>query len=276
VSRIAQTFTNLRLKGQKALIPYVSCGDPSLEFTEQLVLKLVEAGADLVELGVPYSDPVADGPTIQKASQRALAGGITLEKIFQLAARLRSRMETPLILMTYYNPIYRFGLERFVSRAQEAGIDGLIVPDLPPEEARILKQITDPAEIDLIFLAAPTSTAERMEKIAALARGFIYCVSVTGVTGSRENIASGLEAFLAQIRSHTDLPLAVGFGIKSPETAGKAAAIADGVIVGSSLIERIEENLPLVKDEPERVINEVCAYLASLKKAMGNTHFAMN
>lgn len=268
MSRIAQTFTDLRLKGQKALIPYFCCGDPSLEFTEQLVLKLAECGADLVELGVPFSDPAADGPTIQKASQRALAGGITLEKVLQLAARLRSRTEIPLILMSYYNPIYRFGLERFVSRAKEAGIDGLIVPDLPPEETGILQESTDPAEIDLILLAAPTSTAERMKRIAALARGFIYCVSVTGVTGSREKLASGLEAFLAQMRSHTDLPLAVGFGIKSPETAGQAAAVADGVVTGSSLIERIEEALHLVKDEPERVINEVCDHFASLKKAI--------
>jgi len=268
MSRISETFHNLKLEGQKALIPYISCGDPSLEFTEKLVLKLAETGVDLIELGVPYSDPVADGPTIQKASQRALAGGISLEKIFGLAASVRSRIQTPLILMTYYNPIYRYGVEQFVARALRAGIDGLIVPDFPPEEAGTLKEMTDWAKIDLIFLASPTSTDQRLEKISALARGFIYCVSVTGVTGSRDNIASGLDVFLKRVRSHTDLPLAVGFGISSTETARQVARIADGVIVGSAIIERVEKNLDLINKSSETVINEVCSYVASLKHAI--------
>lgn len=268
MSRISETFHNLKLQGQKAFIPYVSCGDPSLEFTEKLVLKLAESAADLIELGVPYSDPVADGPTIQKASQRALTGGISLDKIFTLAASLSSRIPTPLMLMTYYNPIYRYGLEEFVARSLLAGVDGLIVPDLPPEEAGALKEFTDRAKIDLIFLAAPTSTDQRLKKISSLARGFIYCVAVTGVTGSRENIASGLDTFLQRVRSQTDLPLAVGFGVSSPETANQVAKVADGVIVGSSIIERIEDNLALLKKSPEQVIDEVCAYAASLKKAI--------
>ncbi|MEW6661389.1 MAG: tryptophan synthase subunit alpha [Bacillota bacterium] len=268
MSKITQTFKNLKLKGQKALIPYVSCGDPSLEFTEKLVLKLADAGADIIELGIPYSDPVADGPTIQKAAQRALAGGISLEKIFGLVASLRERIQTPLILMTYFNPIYRYGLEKFVFRALQARVDGIIVPDLPPEEAGTLKEITNSANMDLIFLVAPTSTDHRMKKIGVLASGFIYCVSVTGVTGSRENIASGLDTFLKRVRSHTDLPLAVGFGISSPETARQAAQVADGVIVGSSIIELIEKNLDLINSAPEIVIDEVCSYVASLKKAI--------
>lgn len=257
-------------------MPYVSCGDPNLSFTEKLVLKLAGggdaaiAGADLIELGVPYSDPVADGPTIQKASQRALTGGVTLEKIFEMAARLRAKTPIPLIMMTYYNPIYRFGPEKFISKAQEAGVDGLIIPDLPPEEAGELKQIMDRANMDLIFLIAPTTTAERLKKIAARAGGFIYCVSVTGVTGSRKNISEGLAPFLAGIREHTTLPLAVGFGISSPETAAEVARMADGVIVGSSLIEVIEKNLDLVESEPEKVINEVYSYVLTLKKAVSD------
>ena len=269
-SKIEQKFNELKLLGKKALIPYLSCGDPTLEFTEKLVLRLERAGADLIELGIPYSDPVADGPTIQKASQRALAGGITLNKIFRLAARIRPQVKCPLIFMAYYNSVYRCGRERFVSEAAEAGIDGLIVPDLPPEEAAELKQVTDCSGLDLIFLAAPTSTKQRVQKIARLARGFVYCVSVTGVTGSREDIGAGLEEFLARIRAETALPLAVGFGISGPETARRAAEFADGIIVGSSLIERIEKNISLVSDEPGKVIGEVCSFLAGLRAALGN------
>jgi len=268
VNKLAQTFHNLKIKEQKALIPYVCCGDPSLEFTEKLVLQLAEAGADVIELGIPYSDPVADGPIIEKAAQRALAGGISLEKIFGLAATLGEKIPTPLVLMTYFNPIYRYGAGKFVRRAREAGVAGLIVPDLPPEESGILRQLTQEANMDLIFFAAPTSTPERLQKIAALAGGFIYCVSVTGVTGKRDHVAAGLDDFLQRVRSITDLPLAVGFGISSPATAHQAARQADGVIVGSSLIELIEKNLALISTTPETVIEEVCIYTASIKTAI--------
>lgn len=267
-SRIAKRFRELKSYGKKALIPYISCGDPSLQFTEKLVLELQRAGADMIELGIPYSDPVADGPTIQKASQRALAGGVTIDKIFNLVYRVRLEVKIPLIFMTYYNSVFRYGLERFVSKAAEAGIDGLIVPDLPPEEAKDLKELTDQYNLDLIFLAAPTSTAHRLKKIAALARGFVYCVSVTGVTGSRKEFDRSLENFLANMRVETSLPLAVGFGISGPETAKRAAAYADGIIVGSSLIERIEQNLDLVSSNPKHVVDEVCAYLRSLREAI--------
>lgn len=269
--RIAKTFLDLQSRGRKALIPYLSCGDPTLEFTESLALRLPEAGADLIELGIPYSDPVADGPTIQKASQRALAGGATLEKIFELAGGIRAKSRVPLVFMTYYNPIYRYGQERFIARAVRAGIDGFIVPDLPPEEAVTLKQITDSLETDLIFLAAPTSTTQRLEMIARLARGFVYCVSVTGVTGSRSDFAQDLESFISRVRAVTSFPLAVGFGISGPITAARAARAADGVIVGSSLIERIEDSLDLVADQPQQVVQEVCQYLKSLREAIDKT-----
>ena len=267
MNKLGQTFHALKLKGQKALIPYVCCGDPSLEFSEKLVLRLAEAGADVIELGIPYSDPVADGPIIERAAQRALAGGISLEKIFGLAAALGGEIPTPLVLMTYFNPIYRYGAEKFVCRAREAGVAGLIVPDLPPEESGVLGQLTHKANMDLIFFAAPTSTPERLQKIAALAAGFIYCVSVTGVTGKRDQVAAGLDVFLQRVRSFTDLPLAVGFGISSPATAYQAARQADGVIVGSSLIEIVEKNLALISSTPETVIEEVCTYAATIKIA---------
>lgn len=268
MSRISTVFSQLQIAGKKALVPYVSCGDPSLEFTKELVLGMARQGADLIELGIPYSDPVADGPTIQEASQRALAAGATLEKIFGLVADLRRKTQIPLLFMTYYNPIYRFGLEKFVRLSAQAGVDGFIVPDLPVEEAGLLREISDSHGVDLIFLVAPTSTAERMAKIARVARGFIYCVSVTGVTGSRSQMAGGLEEFLGRIRRETSLPLAVGFGISGPETAAQVGALADGIIVGSSVIERIAQNLDLIPTEPEKVVQEVCRYLASLRAAL--------
>lgn len=268
MSRITQTFQELGAKGEKALIPYVSCGDPSIEFTEKLVLKLSKAGADLLELGIPYSDPVADGPTIQKASQRALAAGVKLERILQMAASLRGKIQTPLILMTYFNVIYRYGLKQFVDRSLQAGIDGVIVPDLPPEEAGVFKRLMDEVDLDLIFLAAPTSTERRLKKIASLARGFLYCVSVTGVTGSREKINADLATFIERVRLYTDLPLAVGFGIANPLMARQVAQMAEGVIVGSSIIERLEANLALINEQPDVVIEEICAYVTELKKAI--------
>ncbi len=268
MSRISQTFAILKANGDKALIPYISCGDPSLEFTEKLACSLEKAGADLLELGVPYSDPVADGPTIQKASQRALAQGVTLEKIFHLATRLRTQIKIPQILMTYYNPIYCYGLEKFAADASRAGVDGIIVPDLPLEEAGAFKKYTDAYNLDLIFIVAPTTTAERLERIAAAARGFLYCISVLGVTGSRGELPKSLEEFMTGIRSYTELPLAVGFGVSTPEMARRVAQTADGVIVGSSLIERIEKNMPVIPKEPEKVIGEISSYLNNLKYGM--------
>ncbi len=266
MNRIDGVFAVLRKKGKKALIPYVACGDPDIKFTEKLVSVLADSGADMVELGIPYSDPVADGPTIQKASVRALKGGVTLENIFALAGRLRKKVDIPLIIMTYYNPVYVMGAENFVKKAAAAGVDGLIIPDLPLEEAYQLKTLADNNGINLIFLVAPTSTKERIQKISHVARGFIYCVSVAGVTGARQKVSNSLEGFLNRIRTQTSLPLVVGFGISSPDTAQKAAQHADGVIVGSALIERIEKNI----NDSRHALKTASDFIRELKKAIAN------
>jgi len=264
LNRINQVFDKLRQKGQKALIPYLSCGYPSLEFTEKAVPVLAKTGADLIELGVPYSDPVADGPTIQRASIKALSGGVTLEKIFSMAGRLRSKTDVPLIMMTYYNPVYVTGVETFIEKAVKNGIDGLIIPDLPVEEAGYLHKIMEGKHINSIFLVAPTSTAARIKQIAYLCRGFIYCVSVTGVTGARAIISDRLEGFITNIRRQTNLPVAVGFGISGPDTARQAARYADGVIVGSALIEKIEEGIAESGDFTQ-AIDAASAFIGDIK-----------
>jgi tryptophan synthase alpha chain len=268
VNRIDKVFGQLRQEGKKVLIPYVSCGDPHLKFTEELVLGLAENGADLIELGVPYSDPVADGPTIQKASTRALAEGVTLEKIFSLVERLREKTSIPLIMMTYYNPVYVKGVENFLKRAGEAGIDGLIIPDLPVEESENLKDVAENYGLNLIFLVAPTSTPERIKKIVNMARGFIYCVSVTGITGARKELGGELASFLKVVQAHTSLPLAVGFGISGPDMARKAAGLADGIIVGSALIERIEKNIEHNGFNYGKALEEAITFVGDLKTAI--------
>ncbi|MEW6624494.1 MAG: tryptophan synthase subunit alpha [Bacillota bacterium] len=268
VNRIDRTFNTLRKKKQKALIPYVSCGYPTLEFTEQLVPLLADSGADLIELGVPYSDPVADGPVIQKASTLALAGGVTLEKIFLLAGHIREKTEVPLIMMTYYNPIYVTGVINFIKKAASVGIDGLIIPDLPLEEAGYLKEVADSNGMNLIFLVAPTSTPGRIKNIADLSRGYIYCVSVTGVTGSRQIIPEGLESLLNRVRLQTQLPLAVGFGVSGPAMAREMAKHADGVIVGSALIEIIEESLQKAHGDNRYALESALSFIRSLREAI--------
>lgn len=245
MKRLDNVFANLKRENRKALIPYVSCGDPSLAFTEELVYRLANNGADLIELGIPYSDPVADGPTIQRASQRALQGGVIIDAIFGMVERLRGVTEVPLILMTYYNPIYVKGIESFIKRASEVGIDGLIIPDLPIEEGEKLQKIAEGYGLDIIFLVAPTSTPDRIKRIAEKSKGFIYCVGVTGTTGAGQKMSNRLEGIIQEIKSHTDIPIAVGFGISDGKTARESARNADGVIVGSALIEKIEEALKI-------------------------------
>jgi tryptophan synthase alpha chain len=266
MNRIDAVFNDLRKSQGKAVIPYVTCGYPSLDFTKELISVLAEAGADLIEIGVPYSDPVADGPTIQKASARALTAGITLDKIFRLVEEIRGKCQVPLIMMTYYNPIYVTGVENFIKKAAAAGVDGLIIPDLPVEEAGHLSEVAERSGLRTIFLVAPTSTSERIEKIAGISRGFIYCVSVTGVTGARKEVSEGLEDFLKRIRLSTELPLAVGFGISGPETARQAAEYADGVIVGSALIQKIEENV--AGEDYSKALQEAAAFIKELKGAV--------
>jgi tryptophan synthase alpha chain len=238
--RIANTFERLHRAGRTALMPYLPMGYPEQVSALALVPALVEAGADLIELGVPFSDPLADGATIQAATQQALVNGMTLSRCLEQAAALRARgVQTPFILMGYYNPILQMGLEPFARRAADAGIDGLIVPDLPPEEADALQGALQSQQIALVFLLAPTRDDERIQLVARRTAGFLYLVSLTGVTGARDRLPQDLESFVARARAATGLPLAVGFGISAPDQAARVGRIADGVIVGSALVRAI-------------------------------------
>jgi tryptophan synthase alpha chain len=240
MSQITGTFEELRRAGRKALMPYLTLGYPHRESALELVPALVEGGADLIELGVPFSDPLADGATIQAASQRALSNGMTLALCLDQVAELRGRgVSVPLVLMGYYNPILQMGIESFARRARGAGVDGAIVPDLPPEEADSLQDMLRGHEIDLIFLLAPTSDQERVEQVIARSSGFLYLVSLIGVTGARERLPLDLEEFVVRVRAASDLPIAVGFGIGTPAQARRVAGVADGVIVGSALIRAV-------------------------------------
>lgn len=252
MSRIEATFETLLNRRSKALIPYITAGDPDIETTKRLVEAMEQNGADIIELGVPFSDPLADGTTIQRASQRALQRGIDLATILKAVAEIRRESSIPLVLMTYYNPVLRYGIERFVHQASGAGVDGVILPDLPPEEAEEFLELAKPRDFDLIFLVAPTSTPERIRLVDQYSSGFIYCVSLTGVTGARGEIYRGLSDFIKGVRAHTDKPLAIGFGISTPKQAGEVARIADGVIVGSAIVDLIERTRD-IKDGLKRV-----------------------
>jgi len=240
MNRIAATFNGLRATGRTALMPYLTMGYPQQESALTLVPALVRAGADLVELGVPFSDPLADGATIQAAAQRALANGMTLSHCLEQAVTLRTQgVAVPFVLMGYYNPIFQMGLERFAQRAAASGVDGAIVPDLPPEESEPLHSALRTQGIALIFLLAPSEDDERIQLVARRTDGFLYLVSLAGVTGARDQLPADLGAFVARARAAIDLPLAVGFGISTPDHAARVARVADGVIVGSALVKAI-------------------------------------
>ncbi len=241
MSRITSVFT----PGYKALIAYLTVGYPSLAMTYEVANVLADNGCDIIELGIPFSDPLADGATIQKASYHALQQGITPQICLAAANQLRQKIATPLVFMSYYNPILSFGLEAFCQASAKAGIDGLIIPDLPPEEGAELEASTRKFNLDLIYLLAPTSTEERISLVAKKSCGFIYLVSLTGVTGARQTLPPELEDFVNRVRQRTRKPLCVGFGVANPEQAGRAARIADGVIVGSRLIQLIDEDATL-------------------------------
>ena len=263
MNRIEQKFTELRAKNQPALILYLTAGDPNLDTTEKLILTLEQAGTDIIELGVPFSDPMADGPTIQSASERALKNYFTLNDLFALVERIRSRSQIPILLFSYYNPIFKFGEERAVSLAQEAGIDGILVVDLPPEESENLRQLCADYGLSLVHLATPTSTPERLKLIAQASSGFIYYVSVTGVTGAREQLPEDIKEHINLVKSFTNLPVAVGFGISKPEQAGELGKIADGVVVGSALVKLIEESA-----RSQELFDRVEKFVRSLKSEL--------
>lgn len=241
MSRIASVFR----PGHKALIAYLTVGYPDIETTCEVASILSNEGCDLIELGIPFSDPIADGVTIQKASHQALQQGITPQACLEVASQLHHKITTPLVFMSYYNPVLNSGLEAFCRASVKAGIDGLIIPDLPPEEGAELEAITRRLKLDLIYLLAPSSTEERLSLVAEKSRGFIYLVSVTGVTGARQTLPPDLEDFVKRVRQKTHQPLCIGFGISNPEQARRAAKVADGIIVGSRLIQLIEEDATL-------------------------------
>jgi tryptophan synthase alpha chain len=240
-SRLDATFAALRARRERALVAYITAGDPSLAITRRLVGEAARRGADVVELGIPFSDPLADGPVIQRATQRALAAGVTLPRVLELVREMRGEVSAPLVFLTYYNPILAFGLKAFCRTSVEAGIDGVIVADLPPEEAAPLRTEAVAAGLDLIHLVAPTSTPERMRKIARASEGFIYLVSLTGVTGERAALAPELSQQLRALRAITTKPVCVGFGIGTPEQAALVGRVADGVIVGSAIVRLVEQ-----------------------------------
>ncbi|HEY3067302.1 MAG TPA: tryptophan synthase subunit alpha [Methylomirabilota bacterium] len=260
MSRLDTTFERLRAAGERALVAYFTAGDPSLAATARLVLEAERQGADVIELGVPFSDPLADGPVIQRAATRALAAGTSLARVLETVATLRPELRAPVALMTYYNPVLAFGLKAFARAAVEAGVDGVIVVDLPPEEAGPLAAEAEAAGLDLVHLVAPTSTPARVRLIARRSRGFIYVVSLTGITGERQAVSAELAAQVRALRLVTTKPLCVGFGISTPEQAATVGRLADGVAVGSALVRLVEEG-----DGEGAMVEKVGKFIAALK-----------
>lgn len=240
MSRIARTFARLKAKGRRGFIPFITAGDPDLETTYKLLIELTDAGATLIELGVPFSDPVADGPVIQRASERALSQSFGLEEILNLVTRFREQSQVPLILFSYFNPLLQFGPERLSREAARAGVDGLLVTDLVPEEAEEFSATLRAQSLDVIFLVAPTSTDERLRLVAERATGFIYAVSRAGVTGARDDLSREAETLVARVRRFSNLPVAVGFGISSAAQVREVWRYADAAVVGSAIVAEIE------------------------------------
>ncbi len=260
---ITKKFKELKRRGKKALIPFITAGDPSLTVTEKLVYTLEESGADLIELGIPFSDPMADGPVIQAASERALKNKVTLWDVLSLVSRIRKKSQVPLLLMGYYNPIFVMGLERFAVKAGQAGVDAVLIVDLPPEEAGDLRKELKKNKIDLVHLLAPTSDEERIKKAVRSASGFIYYVSLTGITGARLTVSDEIRQQIEKIRQSTALPVAVGFGISKPEQARHIADGADGVVVGSALVRIIAS-----EGKKASLFPKAGRFISSLRKAI--------
>jgi tryptophan synthase alpha chain len=249
MSRIADTFQRLRAEGRGGLITYVTAGDPTLQRTGEILRALDRSGADLLEVGVPFSDPLADGPVIQRASERALAAGTTLDGVLRMVAGVRPAISAPIVLFSYANPIHRMGFAAFAARAADAGVDGVLTLDLPVEESDPLRRVLVAAGLDVIFLLSPTTTLDRMRRAGELGTGFLYAISRMGVTGARDTIATGVSALVQRIRSVSDLPVAVGFGLSRPEHVREVGAVADAAVVGSALVSVIAE----AGDTPELV-----------------------
>jgi len=242
MTRIDKKFEELRATNRKAFIPYITAGDPNLKTTTDLILALDRAGADIIEVGVPFSDPIADGPVIQRATERALAAHTTLRDVLRLGPEIRKTSQVPILIMSYYNPLLHYGLSKFARDAAEAGFDGILATDLPIEESGTLLAASTEAGLNTIFLVAPTSSPERIRKIAQTSTGFLYAVSRTGVTGERQELSTELRDFLKTLRCHTPIPIAVGFGISQPEHVQAVWQEADGVVVGSALVREIEKH----------------------------------
>lgn len=258
MSKISEAF-----KDTKAFIPFITGGDPSLEITEQLLYAMEEAGADIIEIGIPFSDPIAEGPVIQAANERALAAGCTTDRLFETVKKAREKVQVPMVFLTYLNPIFTYGKERFMERCRECGVQGVIVPDMPFEEKGELREVCREYGVEIISLIAPTSH-ERITAIAKEAEGYIYCVSSLGVTGMRKEISTDIQGMVDKVRQVTKVPCAVGFGISTPEQAQKMAAVSDGVIVGSRIVKIVEEY-------GEKAVPYVKEYVGNMKKALRNT-----
>ena len=243
MTRIEKQFEKLRAEKRRAFIPYITAGDPTQEITGDLIRGLEKSGADIIELGVPFSDPIADGPVIQRATERALSQQMTLRKVLSLTREIRKQSEIPLVLFSYYNPILRYGLEKLARDAADCGFDGVLATDLTVEEAGAYRKAMADAKLNTIFLAAPTSSGERLKKIAEASNGFLYAVSRTGVTGESQELSSELRGFLEQLRTYTSIPVAVGFGISQPEHVKAVWQVADAAIVGSAIVREIEQNI---------------------------------
>lgn len=267
MGRIDDTFRRLGKERNAALITFITAGDPDLGVTERLIPLMAEAGSDIIELGVPFSDPMADGPTIQRASERALSSGTSLEGIIAMVRRVRSSCQVPLVLMGYFNPILQYGIERFTRDAVDAGIDGVLLVDLPPEESAEFKKSADHCGLSTIFLLTPTSDEARLRKVLKIGSGFLYYVSVTGVTGARKQVAVTVAERVSAIRQKTLLPVVVGFGVSTPEQAAQLALQADGVVVGSALVKHFEElHGP---DLDRRLVDSVAAFKKGMVTAKG-------
>jgi tryptophan synthase alpha chain len=263
MGRIGDKFEYLRGSKEKALIVYLTAGDPSLDITKKLILGLEKAGVDILEIGVPFSDPTADGPVIQAASQRALKSGTTLEGVLELVTEVRKVSEIPIVLFGYFNPIFAYGVKKFAHDARRVGVDGVLVVDLPYEEAKELRNYTDVVGIDFISLIAPTTDGKRLSKIAAAATGFLYYISITGITGTAAPKIDNIKTEVNKIRKITKLPIAVGFGISTPQQAREIARFADGVVIGSAVVRLIDEN----KNNPD-LVKIVSDYGSEIKNAL--------